>query len=377
MTTTGNPSTANAARMVTLLSKKLQKVQEDTLVMDQFAMQEDLPMHASARTIRFFKPERASVNLKSAPTDNTIAAINNLTEGVAPTTYRENAFIATDVTLKQYGQVTKISDIHEAIDAFKPLMQNIELMGRDAALHTDTLIRNALVGGTHPGSGTPLTHDSTTQGGTDARFYGSELFATAAAGVFTLTASGGSTSTALFNALKAATQANSKLTRVGILAAVTRLKLKNAPRLKGGRYVCAICPQHSHDLFQDTSYANAFQGRGADGIYKGELGSVDNVTFVEQTNPFTEDETYGTYSTTDTATAGLVYSSLVLGAGAYGVPKLAGSKSPLRPRIIVVDKADSGNPLQQFVLAGWKAYYMAVGLDPENVVNIRSKSTFQ
>lgn len=375
LTTTSNPA-ANSNRMVTLLSKKLLKVQEDTLVLDQFGVQEDLPQHASARTMRFFKPERASANLRSGPTDNTIAAINALSEGVAPTTFRENAFIAIDVTLKQYGQVTKISDIHDAIDAFKPLMQNIELMGRDAALHTDTLIRNSLVGGTHPGTGTPLTHDSSTQGGTDSRFYGAEVFCTGA-GTFAPTVSGGSSSTAMFNTLKALSQANGKLTRVGVLACVTRLKLKNAPKLKGGRYGFLICPQHSHDLFQDSSYANAFQGRGSDGIYKGELGSVDNVTFIEQTNPFMEDDTYGTYSSTDTiGTAGLVYTSIALGANAYGVPKLSGTKSPLRPRIIVVDKADSGNPLQQFVMAGWKAYYMAIGLDPENIVAIRAKSSF-
>lgn len=375
LTTTANPS-ANANRMVTLLSKKLLAVQEDTLQLAQFGIQEDLPQHASARTMRFFKPERAASTLKASHVDNTVAAINLLGEGVAPTSYRENAFTAIDVTLKQYGQVTKISDIHDAIDAFKPLMQNIELMGRDAALHTDTLIRGALVGGTHPGTGTPLTHDSTTQGGTDARWYGAEVFA-AAANTFVVTSASSSSSTTLFNNLKALTQAASKLSRLGVLMAVTRLKLKNAPKLKNGRYGFLICPQHSHDLFQDSSYANAFQGKGAEGIYKGELGSVDNVTFIEHTNPHTEDETYGTFSTTDTiGTAGLIYTSFALGAGAYGVPKLAGTKSPLRPRIIVVDKADSGNPLQQFVMAGWKAYYMAVGLDPENIVAVRAKSSF-
>lgn len=368
---TSTTSSGVAARMLTYLSKKLQYVQTDNLVLDQFGITEELPTEQGVKTITFFKPEKASATLYSATTDNAIAALNLLTEGTAPTTFRENVWTNVVCTLKQFGQVTKISDLMSSLDAYKPIKQNIELMGRDAALHYDTVIRNSLVGATHPsGTGTPLTHDSQVAGN-----YGAEIFA-AAAGTWTATSSGSGTSTALFNALKLLTQANSKLTRLGALSAVTRLKTKKAPTLKNGNYVCVVPPQCVHDLVQDSSYSNAFQGRGATGIYKREVGTVDGCTFVEATNPFIEDETYETYSSTDTVNAGLVYTSLFLGAGAYGVPKLAGSKSPLAPRIIIVDKADSGNPLQQYILAGWKGFYMSQGLDTDNIVALRSKSTF-
>lgn len=360
-------------RLVTLLSRKLLIVQEDELVLDQFATLEDLPAEAGSNTIRFFQPEKAASGLRSAPTDATTAALNALAEGVAPTTYRENTWRKVEVTLKQYGQVTKISDIVKAVDAYKPLKQNIQLMGRDAALSFDTCIRNALVGAAHPGSGAVLTH--TSSGG--AATAGCEVFATATAGAFKATTNGApNTSNTLFTALSGASAANSKLTRAGILAASTRLRVKKSPRLRGGNYACVLCPQHFHDLVQDADYKVAFQGTGRQGIFKRELGALDGVTFIEGTNPFTEDETYGTYSETDVDGDGLIYTSLFLGAGAYGCPKLAGSNSPMRPQIVILDKPDKSDPLGQFVMAGWKAYYMAVGLDSDNIVALRAKSTF-
>lgn len=373
ITTLANPASVND-RIITYLSKLLLAVQKDELVLDQFALKTDLPKEAGSITVRFFKPEKAAAGLRSAPTDAATAALNALSEGVAPTTYRENNWSKVDVTLKQFGQVTKLSDVIRFIDAYNPVKQNINLMALDAALSFDSCIRNALVGGTHPGTGTPLTHSSSSAAAT----YGCEIFATASAGIFTPT-SAANTSAALFTALSgvtAANKANAKFTRAGALSASTRLRTKKAPRLQGGNYVCVICPEHLHDAFQDADYKVAFQGRGREGIFKRELGTIDGITYVEGTNPYTEDETYGTYDAVDDDGDGLIYSSLFLGAGAYGVPKLAGTNHPLAPKVVILDKADKSDPLNQTVLAGWKAFYMAQGLDSDNIVNLRCKSTF-
>ena len=363
MTTVSNPASV-ADRYQTYFNKKLLHVQTDELVLDQFAVQADLPSKSSARTMRFFKPERAHSQLYAAPTHaNSVAA---LTEGVAISTYRENDWTKVDVTLKQYGEATKISDIVDMTDAFMAVKQNIELMGRDAALHADTVTRNALVGSTHPdGSTTPLTHGSN---GTN----GCELFTTATNGVCI----NSGTSATNFTNLSGATQAQGSVTRMFVLMAATRLAVNKAPKLKKGRYVCVLPPQIRHDLVQDDDYQNAFQGQGAAGIYKGAMADIDGFIFVEATNPFIEDETYGTYDSTDDNADGLIYTTFFLGAGAYGVPKLAGTKSPLKPQVFINDKPDKSDPLNQFIIAGWKAYYMAIGLDSLNIVAGRSKSTF-
>ena len=371
MTTLANPASV-ADRYRTYFNKKLLAVQTDELRLDQFALKEELPSKEGSTTIRFFKPSvagggagqfSATPGLYAAPTVTDV--VHALTEGTAIANYRENAWTKVDVTLKQYGAATKISDIVVATDAFKPVMQNIELMGRDAALHADTVVRNALVGSTHPdGSTTPLTHGSN---GTN----GCELFVS---GSGTIVNSG--TSSTNFTTLSGLTQAAGLATRLMVLGSLTRLKVNKAPKVKNGRYVCLLPPQITHDLVRDSDYKTAFQGTGNSGIFKGQMGDVDGCIFVEHTNPFIEDETYGTYDSVDDNADGFIYSTIFLGAGAYGCPKLAGTKSPLAPQVFINDKADKSDPLNQFVIAGWKAYYMAMGLDSRNLVVARSKSTF-
>lgn len=363
LTTRADPASV-ADRFQTFFSKRLLDVQVDLTVMDQFAMLEDLPKNSGGDTIRFFKPEKASSVLKTATTDTTNYSVQALTEGTAISNFRQNILTKVDVTLKQFGEATRISDILQMTDAYKPLKQNIELMGRDAALHYDTVLRNCLVGSTHPsGSGTPLTH------GSNASI---ELFATATANTFTF----GGTSATLFTALSGATASNAVATRKAILAAVTRLRNKQAPTLRGGNYVCVIPPAIEFDLVQDSAYANAFQSAKATGIYKYELGTIDGCTFVRSTNPFIEDETYGTYDSTDNDADGLIYSTIFLGANAYGAPKIAGSNSPKRPQVIITDTSDSANPLNQYITAGWKAFYMGIGLDSDNICVLRTKTNY-
>lgn len=368
LTTTGNPASV-ADRLQTFFSKKLLEVQVDELVLNQFGIEADLPMKAAGRTIRFFKPALASSDLYGAsPTAKTdvvgLFAVGSADEGVPITTHRENDWTKVDVSLEQYVQATKISDVVSMIDAYQPLKQNMDLMGRDGALLYDSLIRNAVQGSTHPdGSTTPLTHGSD---GTN----GCELFVD---GSGTIINSG--TSSTHFGTLSGLTQEQGKCFRRFVLAAGTRLRVNKAPKLRR-EYVCVLPPQVQHDLVQDSAYEKAFEGRGNDGVFKGQLARIDGFRFVEHTNPFIEDEVYGTYDSTDDDSDGLVYSTLFLGRGAFGCVKLAGSKSPLKPRMYIHDKPDKSDPANQFVMAAWKAFLMAMGLDSRNIVVGRCKSTF-
>lgn len=371
MTTLTNPSSV-ADRYITYLNKKLLYVQTDILKLDQFAIMAELPAEGSTKTIRFFKPAKAgggSGQFSAAPglyaSPTTTDVVHALTEGTAIANYRENDWTKVDATLKQYGAATKISDIVQLTDAFKPLMQNIDLMGRDAALHYDTVIRNALVGSTHPdGATTPLTHSSN---GTN----GCEIFVSAAD---TYVNSG--TSSTNFTTTSGLSKANGKATRLFVVTAATRLAVNKAPLLKGDNYVCLLPPQVQHDLIRDSDYKTAFQGTGNSGIFRGQVGQVDGFTFIKATNPFIEDETYGTFDSVDDDGDGFIYTTFFLGAGAYGVPKLAGTNSPLKPQVFINNKPDKSDPLNQFCIAGWKGYYMAMGLDSANIVAGRTKSTF-
>lgn len=372
MTTLTNPASV-ADRYQTYFNRKLLAVQQDELRLEQFGIEAEIPQKAGGTTMRFFKPSlagggsgqfSASPGLYASPT--TTDVVHALTEGTAIANYRENVFTKQDATLKQYGAATKISDIVTMTDIFNAVRQNITLMGMDAALHHDTVIRNSLVGSTHPdGATTPLTHGSN---GTN----GCELFVT---GTGTIINSG--TSSTNFTTLSALTQATGLATRLMVLGSLTRLKVNKAPKVKNGRYICLLPPQITHDLVRDSDYKTAFQGTGNSGIFKGQMGDVDGCIFIEATNPFIEDETYGTYDSVDDNADGFIYSTLFLGAGAFAVPKLAGTQSPLAPQVFINDKPDKTDPLNQFVIAGWKAFYMSMGVDSKNIVAARSKSTFQ
>lgn len=368
MTTTANPASV-ADRINTYFSKKLLEVQTDELVMDQFGMQADLPANAHARSIRFFKPELASTTLYGASPTATNDVVGKFDVGTADegnpvSTFRENNWTKVDVSLEQYVQATKISDVISMIDAYQPLKQNIDLMGRDAAVFYDSLARNSVVGSTHPdGASTPLTHGTN---GTN----GCELFVN---GDGTIINSG--TSANNFATLSGLTKANGKAFRAFVVAAGTRLRVNKAPKLKG-QYICLLPPQIMQDLCLDARYENAFNSRGNEGVFKGQIGQLDGFRFIEHTNPFIEDEVYGTYDSTDNDGDGLIYATLFLGANAYGIPKLAGTKSPLRPQVFINDKPEKSDPANQFIVAAWKCFLMAMGLDSRNIVVGRSKSTF-
>ena len=377
LTTTANPASV-ADRLQTYFSKKLLEIQVDELRMDQFAMLAELPKNVGGRTMRLFKFEKAgggTGQFSATPglygasptlTTDTVGkfTIGGANEGVAISTFRENATTKVDVSLEEYVQATKISDVMGLIDAYEPLKQNIDLMGRDAALFYDSLGRNALVGSVHPdGASTPLTHGSNGTNGCELFVSGNGTFVN------------GGTSAVNFGVLSGLTKAAGKVFRGLIVGAGTRLRVNKAPKLSGG-YVFLLPPQMMNDLCQDSHYETAFQGRGNDGVFKGQIGSIDGFRFVEHTNPFIEDETYGTYDSLEDDGDGAIYTGLALGRGAYGMPKLAGTTSPMKPKVMISSGASKVDPADQYTVAAWKAFLMAMGLDSANVVAVRSKSTF-
>ena len=50
---------------------------------------------------------------------------------------------------------------------------------------------------------------------------------------------------------------------------------------------------------------------------------------------------------------------------------------PQRPQIIINDQPDKSDPLNQLVMVGWKAAYVAMILQPTWGIALRSKSRFK
>lgn len=345
MTTTGNPADV-ANRLQTYFSKKLLEHAKHTLRLSEFGMKGELPANSGSKTIRFFRKREADSS-----------QVGKLTEGVAIATFTEAALTYVDATLIQVGEATKISDVLQMIDIFPALKMNIESMGEDCALKCDDMCRNAIVS-----NAAIAAHGLI---GTETTLYNSNGLSERFAGVSNTLNS--ATDFGAFNSLSAA---NAKITRARALGCVTQLATKKAPKING-KYVGLISPEVKHDFMQDGDVLAAFQQSTPDRLWKGQLGDVDGVTYVEATNPFREGATYGTYSA-----SGANFTTLFLGKDAFGVPKLGGTASPWSPSVNILNKADKSDPANQFALAVWKAFYTAILLNANFVVAFRSKSTF-
>jgi len=315
----------------TYFSKQLLDHAINTLVLDQFALKADLPAKKGSKTIRWFRPGAADAS-----------QVQSLTEGVAISTFRSVSYAYVEAIMVQYGEAAKITDVVTMTELFDALKQAIETMGEDCALHADNIV------------GAVLSHAST---GLTKRYSGSTTFA----------------------GLQALSLANGKITGADILDSVTALRVNKTPKLGAG-YVAMYCPQVQRDLLRDADLLDAAKYQDKSLIAKGEVGMAWGARLVEHTNPFTEDETEGTLATSfssgGTNTTGFIYSTHIVGKGAYGTPKLAGTQSPSKPSIIINNKPDKSDPLNQFMTAGWKSFWAAKVLNANFGITLRSKSTW-
>jgi N4-gp56 family major capsid protein len=308
------------------------------LKLNDFAKKSQLPKNAGSKSVSFMRRVAAAASNVQTLAANESDTVNT-GEGTPIATFTTVNYEEVNVRLAQYGEAIKLTDILTWTQLYNSLKDGIALMGEDCALKADEITRDAIIAGVTAA--------------------GQRRYAQGAANFAGL----------LANAASAA-----KAVATDYLDAVTRLKVNKAPKI-GGFYVGIIAPQVSRDLMNDDDWLEAYKYNDAGNIHKGEIGRIHGVRFVEATNPFIEDDTEGTYDAADGGTAGLIYSTIITGRDAYGVTELSGS-SPFSPQIVICDKADKSDPLNQFLTAGWKAFYAAKTLNQYFAVVLKSKSTF-
>lgn len=319
-----NTTTSLSSQYQRFYSKQLLDHAIQTLVLNQFAKMADLPKGLGSKTIRFFRPVQAQS-----------ANVQTLTEGTPISVFTDMTYEAVDVDLVQLGEAMKFTDVLGWTALLNILKDGITLMGEDCALKADDITLTAI------------------QTGSPTKRY-----------------SGGA---ADFNALVALSAANGRFTASDALDAMTNLQINKAPRI-GSEYVGVVPPQIARDLMRDTDWLEASKYSSVKQLFKGEIGSLYGVRFILTTNDWAEANTNGTEGTRVTA-AKAIYSSFFTGRDGYGVVKLAGD-SPMKPQVIISDKADKSDPLNQTLIAGWKAFYQAKLLNPNWVIVNRSKSQY-
>lgn len=253
-------------------------------------------------------------------------ATTALTEGVTPDGNKLS--VATlDATTSQYGDYTTISDLLELTAVDDVIMEATEKHGENAGLTLDTLTRNELVQGTQV-------------------IYAPKSDGTAVTSRATL-------------------DATCKLTRDLIFRAAAQLKAMNAPTIDGS-YVCVIHPYVAYDLMTSADWIDVHKYASAGEIFRGEIGMLGGVRFVETT----EAKIWkGTGCPSDLA----VFGCLFLGKGAYGVVDITGGGM----ETIVKQKGSAGaaDPLNQRSTVGWKASYATKILINEYMVRVECCSS--
>ena len=305
-----------SGEMRTFYSDYLIDHAEPELVHDQFGQKHNIPQ-GGGKTIQFRK------------FDPLPKALTPLTEGVTPDGQKLSMGVVS-ATVKQYGGFIELSDVLMLTAVDNNLVQATKLLGSQAGRTLDTITREVL------------------SGGTNVQY-----------------AEGQVTSRAALVGGDADPAKNHYLTVDAVRKAVRFLKVMNAPRINGS-YVGIIHPDVSYDLMSDPKWVSVKTYADPEGIYEGEIGRIEGVRFVETS----EAKVF--------AGAGAggrdVYSTLILGADAYGVTEITGGG--LQHIVKQLGSAGTADPLDQRASAGWKATKVAERLVESNMVRIETTSTF-
>ena len=298
-----------SAEMKTFYDMTLIDEAQANLVHDQFGQKRPIPQ-GSGKTIEF----RKFAPLAKATTP--------LTEGVTPDGKSLTVSTITS-TVNQYGDYITQSDVLELTALDNTILEATKLLGRQAGMTLDTVVRNVLQSGTNVTYCPKVAADGTKTEVTS----------------------------------RSALDNTCQLTVDVVNQVVAKLRAQNAPTI-GGKYVAIIHPYVAYDLMSDPDWKEAHKYAKPENMYEGEIGEIGGVRFVQTTEAKIYD--------------GGVFGSLFLGDGAYGVTEISGGGL----QTIVKQKGSAGtaDPLDQRSSVGWKAIKTAELLIPNYLVRVESKS---
>lgn len=234
-----NGTVTNSTRspeMKTFYDKTLVTLAGANLVHEQFGQKRPIPKNGG-KTIEFRKFSKLPKAMKA------------ITEGVTPSGNKLNVS-SVSCTVDQYGDYIEQTDMLELTSVDNTIVEATKELAAQAGLTLDTVVRNELVGGTNVMYAPGLDDKDR------------EREITSRADVI----------------------ADNKLRVKDVFRAAAELKAVNAPKINGS-YVAIIHPYVSYDLMQDadSQWINIQRYASPENIFKGEIGMLGGVRFVEST----------------------------------------------------------------------------------------------
>ena len=315
---TQNQNTTGAsgmsAEMKTFYEKRLIDQAEPALVHDQFG--DPYPI-----------PANGGKNIEFRKYDSLPKATTPLTEGVTPDGQTMNVSTVT-AEVKQYGGWVPITDTLQLTAIDNNILQATKIIASQAGRTLDTIVRDVLAGGTNV--------------------------------IYAPKIGEGGAETAVTS--RATLDATCQLTSDLIARAATQLKAMNADPI-GTSFVGIIHPYVAYDLRRDPDWIDVHKYAQPDEIYNGEIGTLHGVRFVETSEA-------KIWKGTGCPEGLAVFSTLILGAHAYGSTEIEGGGL----EHIVKQLGYGDDPLNQRASVGWKAHKTAERLVEQYMVRIESCS---
>lgn len=319
----------------------------------QFGDKKPLPSH-SGKTVQWYRFRTQT------------AVTTNMTEMTVPT----QVYLSSDTitaTLIQRGAYAKISDLL-AVTALDPILEDAAtLMGEKAARTVDTYIRDQVgfIVADIALRSSIAQRATLASSGIGVRIYSG----TASDEGFPL----------LHNKVRIATSAtvtslgSTALSVKSILHAVSWLQSNNVDPMGDGYYIGIVHPASKYALMTSTAWKSWHQYATPTNMYKGEIGQIGGVRFVETADAQSFALTGDTLNT-----SGTVYGALILGNHAYGVTEIAGKANKQKGYQLFVKQAGSAgtaDPVDQQSTVGFKATMAARILNKSAGVIVLHNST--
>ena len=295
-----------SAEMKTFYDMTLIDEASAELVHDQFGQKRPIPANGGKK-IEFRK-------FSSLP-----KATTPLTEGVTPDGNKLDV-TKIEAEVSQYGDYIVQSDILELTAIDNTIVEATKMLGKQAGLTLDTVVRNVLQSGTNVMYAPNGTNEVTSRSNVTA---------------------------------------DCKLTVDVVKRVVAWLRANNAPKINGD-YVAIIHPYVAYDLMSDEAWIEAHKYAQPENIYQGEIGKIAGVRFVESTEAKIYDNG--------------VFGCLFFGEGAYGTTEVTGGG--LQTIVKQKGSAGTGDPLDQRSSVGWKALKTAEILVENYLVRVECGSAF-
>ncbi|NPV90070.1 MAG: N4-gp56 family major capsid protein [Firmicutes bacterium] len=285
---------------------------QDSVVFMNYGNKAKIPKHAGATT---------SWRRLEMPATLATTAI---TEGVTPASI-DLTINKVQATVQQFGAWTKITDFVDLVGLDPILTETSQLMGDYAGLSMDAVVRDIVVAGT------------------------SVLYANNRISRVTVAAGDKITAADIM-----------KMRETMVKNFVKPVKLPNG----GSGYLAFTHPSVVTNIMSLQEWKDQNTYVDVKNREKGIAGQMYGIYFMEAPS--------ARVFAGEGASGIDVYSTLIIGQGAYGIPDIAGSS---KPEILVFSSGNTENPLELYKTCGWKSCFTAARLNEKCILRYESSIT--